>query len=153
MNELSMSISPSKPRVPRHLGGPTPTILPNDRPAWTSSVTGWVSCLWCTPRWGWTLCCSGTRFPSWGKNTGTSRSSECTRRHTKLLAEKERVCMCVCAFLCFLCEKCDKDEHAELELLRFCKARRDTSHALEIRVIKKKTKNKATHKVYYCVFL
>lgn len=34
---------------------------------------------------------------------------------------REQVCMCVCEFLCFLCEKCDKNEHAELELLGFCR--------------------------------
>lgn len=80
----------SKPRAPSRLGGPTQTTSPSDRPVWTPSVTGWVSCPWCTPRWGWTLCCSGTRFPSWGRNTGTLKNCECTRIHTKSLCVIQR---------------------------------------------------------------
>lgn len=86
-----------KPRAPRCLGGPTRTTSPSGRPAWTSSAAGLGSCPWCTPRWDWTPCCSGTRFPSWGRNTGTSRS--CDRTHAVLPTERDiphPVCVCVC---------------------------------------------------------
>lgn len=63
-------------RVLRRPGGPTRTTLPRDRRVWTRSAAGLGSCPCCTPRWDWTLCCSRTRSPFWGRSTGTSRGCE-----------------------------------------------------------------------------
>lgn len=60
------------------LGGPTPTTLPSDKLAWTSSPAGLAPCRWSTHRWDWTRSCLRTRSPSSARNTGTSRGSDRT---------------------------------------------------------------------------
>lgn len=60
-------------RAPGRLAGPTRTILPSVRPAWTSLPAGLAPCPWSTLRWGWTQSCSKTRCPYCGRSTGILR--------------------------------------------------------------------------------
>lgn len=64
---------PLIPRAPGRLAGPTQTILPSVRPAWTSLPAGLAPCPWSTLRWGWTQSCSKTRCPYCGRSTGILR--------------------------------------------------------------------------------